>query len=64
MGQLAAEFLLKQIRDGRQEMDEIKVKGQLFIRETCGADPSLRTTDVDQVGTASRRTALHKNSDG
>ena len=35
-----AEFLIRQIRDGRQEMDEIKVKGQLFIRETCGADPS------------------------
>lgn len=65
MGRLAAEFLLKQIHDGRrQEMEEIKVKGQLFIRETCGADPSLRTADVDPVGTASRRTALHKNSDG
>jgi LacI family transcriptional regulator len=63
MGQLAAEFLLKQIRDGRQEMDEIKVKGRLLIRETCGADPALRTAEVDPVGTASRRTALHKNSD-
>lgn len=64
MGQLGAEFLLKQIRDGKQEMDEIKVKGRLLIRETCGADPSQRTPDVDEVGTASRRTALHRNSDG
>jgi LacI family transcriptional regulator len=64
MGQLAAEFLLKQLREGWQEMDEIKVKGRLLIRETCGADPSQRTIDEDKVGTASRRTALHKNSDG
>ena len=64
MGKLAAKFLLKQVRDGRQEMDEIKVKGQLFVRETCGADPSQQTVIIDQVGTASRRTALHKNSNG
>jgi LacI family transcriptional regulator, galactose operon repressor len=64
MGQLAAEFLLKQIKDGRQEMDEIKVKGQLLIRETCGADPSQQSKDEEKVGTASRRSALHKNSDG
>jgi LacI family transcriptional regulator len=60
MGQLAAEFLLKQIKDGRQEMDEIKVKGSLFIRETCGADPSQRTQEAVNVGTAGRRNLLHK----
>jgi LacI family transcriptional regulator len=55
MGQLAAEFLLKQIKDGRQEMDEIKVKGRLFIRETCGADPSQRDREEVNIGTAARR---------
>ena len=49
MGRIGAEFLMTQIKDGRQEMDEIKVDGQLFIRETCGADPSERTPDDDQV---------------
>ena len=51
MGTLAAEYLLKQIKDGRQEIGEIKVKGQLLIRDTCGADPALRTKDEDAMGT-------------
>ncbi len=45
MGRAAAELLLKQIEEGREDTDEIKVRGQLFIRETCGADESMRTRE-------------------
>ena len=37
MGGVAAGLLLKQIAEGRKEEEEIKVKGQLIVRETCGA---------------------------
>ena len=43
MGGVAAEVLLSQIAEGRKEEEEIKVKGQLIIRETCGAPEESRT---------------------
>jgi LacI family transcriptional regulator len=43
MGSVAAELLLRQIAEGRKEEEEIKVKGQLIIRETCGAPEENRT---------------------
>ena len=63
MGRTAAELLLKQILEGRQDMDEIKIKGQLFIRETCGADESRRTKEDLNMATVLRRIQLHKEPD-
>jgi DNA-binding LacI/PurR family transcriptional regulator len=63
MGRTAADLLLKQIEEGCQDIDEIKVKGQLFVRETCGADESQRTQEDLNVGTVSRRILLHKDPD-
>ncbi len=63
MGRIAAELLLNQIAEGRKEMAEIKVKGQLFIRETCGADAAQRTQEETSIGTVSRRILLNKHPD-
>lgn len=61
MGCTAAESLLKQILEGCQDIDEIKIKGRLFIRETCGADPALRTADDTETATTIRRLLLNKD---
>jgi len=63
MGRRAAELLVKQIMAGQAEVDEIKIKGQLFVRETCGAAEALRTPEELNVGTASRRLLLNKEPD-
>ncbi|NLF76331.1 MAG: LacI family transcriptional regulator [Chloroflexi bacterium] len=63
MGYTAAELLLKQIAGGRQAFDEIKIKGRLFIRESCGADPARRTEDGLDMATTTRRILLHKDPD-
>jgi LacI family transcriptional regulator len=63
MGRTAAEMLLKQIEEGRQAIDEIKIKGSLFIRETCGADESQRTSETVDLATVSRRVLLRKDPD-
>ena len=63
MGRTAAEMLLKQIEEGRQAIDEIKIKGRLFIRETCGADESQRTPETVDLATVSRRVLLRKDPD-
>lgn len=63
MGRMAAELLLRQITEGHAPVDEIKLKGQLFIRETCGADVSLRTPEEPDIATTSRRVLLHKDPD-
>lgn len=63
MGRAAAELLVKQISEGRQEADEIRVKGKLYIRDTCGADPSLRTPEEMNMGTIHRRILLNKGPD-
>lgn len=63
MGRTAAELLLKQIAEGRQALDEIKIKGQLFIRETCGADPSQQTPEGVDMATVTRRVLLRKDPD-
>lgn len=60
MGGVAAELLLKQIAAGRKEEDEIKVKGQLIIRETCGAPESSRTQEEPDSRTLFRRVLFHK----
>jgi DNA-binding LacI/PurR family transcriptional regulator len=61
MGWAAAELLLKQIAEGVEEVDEIKIKGQLFIRETCGSDVSQRTKEEKMSATEARRILLNKH---
>jgi DNA-binding LacI/PurR family transcriptional regulator len=60
MGGVAAELLLKQIADGRKEEEEIKVKGQLIIRETCGASEDVRTREEPDSRTLFRRVLFNK----
>lgn len=63
MGRAAAELLLKQITEGSTEADEIKIKGQLFIRETCGADETHRTQDELNRATVPIRILLNRQPD-
>jgi DNA-binding LacI/PurR family transcriptional regulator len=63
MGQAAAELLLKQITEAQAEVDEIKIKGQLFVRETCGADESQRTVEGLNIATEARRILLNREPD-
>ena len=60
MGGVAAELLLNQITEGRKEEEELKVKGQLIIRETCGAPESIRTQQEPDTRTLFRRVSLNK----
>ncbi|HEY3473496.1 MAG TPA: LacI family DNA-binding transcriptional regulator, partial [Anaerolineales bacterium] len=60
MGGVAAELLLKQIAEGRKEEEEIKVKGQLIIRETCGAPEDGRTQQEPDSRTLFRRVLFNK----
>lgn len=61
MGYKAAELLLNQIKEGQQDFDEIKVKGKIYIRETCGACESQRTEEEAELATLERRKLLNKN---
>jgi len=61
MGRIAAEMLLNQIADGARENDEIKVKGELIIRDTCGAEESLKTREQSDNQISPRRVLLHKH---
>jgi len=63
MGRTAASLLLQQIEDGIQDRVEIKVKGQLFIRDTCGADDLQKTVEALNIGHIHRRILLHKDPD-
>jgi DNA-binding LacI/PurR family transcriptional regulator len=60
MGGVAAELLLRQIAEGRKEEEEIKVKGQLIIRETCGAPEERRTQQEPDSRTLFRRVLFNK----
>jgi DNA-binding LacI/PurR family transcriptional regulator len=60
MGGVAAELLLRQIAEGRKEEEEIKVKGQLIIRETCGAPEDIRTQQEPDSRTLFRRVLFNK----
>ena len=61
MGRVAAEQLLAQLSGDVSDFDEIFVRGQLYIRETCGADPARRAKE-ERVGmTKIRRGMLNKN---
>jgi DNA-binding LacI/PurR family transcriptional regulator len=60
MGGVAAELLLKQIAEGRKEEEEIKVKGQLIVRETCGAPEAGRTQQEPDSRILFRRVLFNK----
>lgn len=61
MGWAAAEMLLKQVQESREDADEVKIKGQLFVRETCGAAEAQRTIEENLPASASRRLLLNKH---
>jgi len=44
-------------------MDEVKIKSQLFVRETCGSDESQMTKEDVNLATASRRVLLNRQPD-
>jgi LacI family transcriptional regulator len=61
MGRAAAGLLLKQITKGRQDEQEIKIMGELFIRETCGAPAAQRTVEEPVTAVVARRIMLDKH---
>lgn len=63
MGKVSAELLLRQLADGQMDEDEIKIKGQLLIRESCGAHESQRTQEELSAATTFRRILLNKQPD-
>jgi LacI family transcriptional regulator, galactose operon repressor len=63
MGRIAAEILLQQIADGTNEHEEVKVKGELVIRDTCGASDSQKTDRSFDRNTSLRRVLLNKDPD-
>ncbi len=60
MGRTAAERLLTQITHGKSDFEEIKITGQLYVRESCGADAALRTPEEPLAATVFRRVLLNK----
>jgi DNA-binding LacI/PurR family transcriptional regulator len=64
MGRVATESLLEQIADGREEIEEIKVRGELIIRDTCGADEASKAKEELNPRTAFRRILLNKQPEG
>ena len=63
MGKIAAEILLQQIADDTRESDEVKVKGELVVRDTCGASESEKTDRSFDRNTSLRRVLLNKDPD-
>jgi LacI family transcriptional regulator len=63
MGKIAAEILLQQIVDGTREHEEVKVKGKLIIRDTCGASESQKTNHRFERNISLRRVLLNKDPD-
>jgi hypothetical protein len=63
MGRIAAEILLKQIANGTRDNEEVKVKGELIIRDTCGASDSQKTHHSFERNTYLRRILLNKDPD-
>ena len=63
MGRIAAEILLQQILDGTRENDEVKVKGELIVRDSSGADESQKTDRRFERNTSLRRVLLNKDPD-
>lgn len=60
MGQKATELLWQKLQGEVADIDEVKICGQLYIRESCGADPTLRTPEAPDVGTTVRHRLIGK----
>src|SRR6476619_382287 len=60
MGWPAAEVLLKQVTDGREERDEIMIRGQFFIRDSSGSEEAHTTKDESISTAAARRIMQNK----
>lgn len=56
MGQRGAALLWEKLQSDApmEDFEEEKICGTLYIRESCGADPSLRTVEGPDVGTTVR----------
>ena len=54
IGQKAAELLWLKLQGEAADLEEVKICGQLYIRESCGADKMLRTQDKPDVETTVR----------
>lgn len=54
MGQKAAELLWLKLQGEVADLEEVKICGQLYVRESCGAHEILRTQDKPDVGTTVR----------
>jgi LacI family transcriptional regulator len=61
MGRVAADMLLQQIVEGIHEIDEVKIKGELIIRDTCGASEAQKTNRNFERNTSLRRVLLNKD---
>jgi DNA-binding LacI/PurR family transcriptional regulator len=59
MGKVASEMLLKQISGETGAVEEVKIKGELIIRDTCGADDSMKTKENANHTTSPRRVLIH-----
>ncbi len=55
MGVQAAELLWKKLQGEAIDAAEVKICGQLYVRESCGAAETERTQDLPDVGTTTRR---------
>jgi len=55
MGLRAAELLWMKLQGNAVDEQEVKICGQLYIRESCGAVEAARTQDLPDVGTTTRR---------
>jgi LacI family transcriptional regulator len=59
MGKIAAEMLLRQIAGETRDVEEVKIKGELIVRDTSGADEALKTRESADHITSPRRVLLH-----
>lgn len=60
MGQKATELLWQKLQGELADLDEVKICGQLYIRESCGANVTLRTADSPDLGTTVRHRLIGK----
>jgi LacI family transcriptional regulator, repressor for deo operon, udp, cdd, tsx, nupC, and nupG len=60
MGWSAAEILVSQMEDGKEEVDELKIKGRLVIRESSVNDRNQQENEDVRADTISRRILLNR----
>jgi len=63
MGQKAAALLHQKLQGQLGDCEEVRICGRLYIRESCGADASMRTPEELNVGTAIRYLLVGKQPD-